>query len=52
MTIHEIPEPENLVPPDVCYDDYIKAIQKIKPTVSQADLLKQEEFTQEFGSEG
>jgi vacuolar protein-sorting-associated protein 4 len=52
MTLNEIPEPELLLPPDVCIDDFIKAMSKIKPTVSVADLKKQEAFTLEFGQEG
>ena len=52
MTLNEIPEPENLMPPDVCLADFVKAMSKIKPTVSIADLEKQEKFTSEFGQEG
>ena len=52
MTLNEIPEPELLLPPDVCKDDFIKAMSKIKPTVSKDDLKKQENFTVEFGQEG
>ena len=32
MTIGEITKPETLQPPKVCFEDYIKALQKIKPT--------------------
>ena len=52
MTLNDIPEPENLLPPDVCMSDFVKAMSKIKPTVSIADLEKQEKFTSEFGQEG
>lgn len=52
MTLGEIPEPELLRPPDVCKDDFVKAMSKIKPTVSVNDLKKQEQFTLEFGQEG
>ena len=52
MTLNDIPEPENLKPPDVCKADFIKAMSKIKPTVSVADLEKQQKFTTEFGQEG
>ena len=51
-TMNELEDPSLLRPPKVCFEDYIKAIQKIKPTVNKADLKKQEEFTQEFGQEG
>ena len=52
MKMHDMPNPEMLLPPDVCYDDYILALKKIKATVNQKDLEKQEEFTREFGQEG
>ncbi|MCQ2817469.1 MAG: hypothetical protein MJ252_09410 [archaeon] len=52
MTLADITEPDKLVPPKVCFEDYIKALQKTKPTVNQADLKRQEEFTKEFGQEG
>jgi vacuolar protein-sorting-associated protein 4 len=52
MTMHEIPEPELLKPSDVSIDDFIKAISNIKPTVSEEDLKRQDEFTKDFGSEG
>lgn len=52
MTMHEIPEPQLLKPNDVCIDDFLKAISNIKPTVSAEDLIRQDEFTKEFGSEG
>ncbi len=52
MTMNEIPEPEFLKPNDVCTEDFLKAMSNIKPTVSAADLLRQDEFTKNFGSEG
>lgn len=52
MLLTEIPEPELLRPPDVCKDDFMKAMSKIKPTVSINDLKRQEQFTLEFGQEG
>ena len=52
MTLNEIPEPEYLLPPEVCAEDYFTAMGKIKATVSEKDLEKQDEFTREFGSEG
>jgi vacuolar protein-sorting-associated protein 4 len=51
MTMNEIPEPEFLKPNDVSIDDFLKAMSNIKPTVSQEDLLRQEDFTKNFGSE-
>jgi vacuolar protein-sorting-associated protein 4 len=52
MTLNEIPEPEKLSPPDVSIEDYFTAMNKIKPTVTEKDLEKQEDFTREFGQEG
>jgi len=52
MTMNDVPEPENLMPPEVCKDDFLKAMTRIRPTVSVNDLLEQEKFTEEFGSEG
>lgn len=50
--MNEIPEPEYLKPHDVSVDDFLKAISNIKPTVSANDLIRQDEFTKNFGSEG
>ena len=52
MRMNELPEKDKLKEPDVCYEDFLLAIQKIKPTVSNADLDKQIIFTEEFGQEG
>jgi vacuolar protein-sorting-associated protein 4 len=52
MTLHEVPEPDKLNPPDVDFNDYMTSLSKIKPTVSEKDLEKQEEFTRDFGQEG
>jgi len=51
-TIQQIPEPHLLHPLPVCVEDYLTALGKIKPTVSEKDLIKQDEFTRDFGSEG
>jgi len=52
MTMNEIPEPQLLKPNDVAIHDFLKAMSNIKPTVSPSDLLRQEEFTRSYGSEG
>ncbi len=52
MKINDIPNPEALVAPVVTFEDFILSLQKMKPTVSKKDLERQEQFTQEFGSEG
>ena len=50
--LQDLPEPDKLKPPEVCFEDYLIALQKIKPTVTEADLKKNDDFTQEFGQEG
>jgi len=52
MTLLEIPDPEKLLTPPVTMEDYMIAFSKIKATVSQKDLEKQDEFTTNFGQEG
>lgn len=37
---------------DVTIEDFMAVLQKVKPSVSQADIGKQIEFTQQFGMEG
>ncbi|KAK1753243.1 vacuolar protein sorting-associated protein 4 [Echria macrotheca] len=43
---------EELLEPLVGKQDFIKAIKSSRPTVSEIDLKKNEEWTHEFGSEG
>ena len=38
MKMHDMANPEMLLPPDVCYEDYILALKKIKATVNEKDL--------------
>jgi vacuolar protein-sorting-associated protein 4 len=45
-------EGEQLLEPLVDFKDFVKAIKGSRPTVSQADLTRNAEWTQEFGSEG
>ena len=52
MTLTDISKPELLVPPEVTKNDFIKALTRIRPTVSLKDLEKQDNFTEEFGQEG
>ena len=52
MKINDIPDPKSLVAPVVTFEDFVLSLQRIKPTVSPDDLKKQEQFTEEFGSEG
>lgn len=43
---------EQLLEPVVDRKDFIKAIKASRPTVSIEDMKRNEEWTQEFGSEG
>ena len=52
MELNDIKVPEKLLAPPITVDDFVKAFSKIKPTVNAADLIRQEEFTKEFGQEG
>ncbi|KAH3672727.1 hypothetical protein WICMUC_004133 [Wickerhamomyces mucosus] len=45
-------EADELEEPALTIKDFIKAIKTSRPTVNEADLAKQEEFTQDFGQEG
>lgn len=44
--------PEDLIPPPISFMNFITALEKAKPAVTKEDLIKQEEFTREFGMEG
>ena len=52
MKINDIQNPEKLVAPVVTFEDFILSLQKMKPTVSEEDLRRQDDFTKEFGTEG
>lgn len=41
-----------LLEPPLVVKDFVKAIKASRPTVSQVDLVKNREWTEEFGSEG
>jgi len=42
----------DIIPPPIDYMDMIKALQKAKKSVSPEDLIRQQEFTRDFGMEG
>lgn len=35
--------------PPVCFEDYMQALTKVKPSVAPEDLKRQEDFTSQFG---
>jgi len=43
---------EDIIPPPIEKMDMIKALQKAKKSVAPEDLIKQQEFTRDFGMEG
>lgn len=51
MNMYDVPN-GCLKEPPVCYDDYMKALIRIKPSVAKEDLLRYEEFTSKFGQDG
>ena len=51
LKMNDISNLEMFLPTDICYKDYILSLKKVKATVNEKDLEKQEEFTREFGQE-
>ena len=45
-------DPNLVAPPPVLYDDYMQALMKVRPSVSQGDLGRYEKWTKEYGEEG
>jgi hypothetical protein len=43
----ELPKPELLKIPELCIDDFMKALLNIKPTISKDYLIKYEVFIKE-----
>ena len=51
LKMNDISNLEMFFPTDICYKNYILSLKKVKATVNEKDLEKQEEFTREFGQE-
>ena len=51
MNMYDIPGGMLREPP-VCYDDFMKALTRIKPSVALEDLKRYEDFTSKFGQDG
>ena len=51
MTLYQV-DSKLLRAPDVTTEEFFQALSKIKPSVSQADLERQIEFTSSFGQDG
>lgn len=45
-------DPEQVAEPILTMKDFLKAVQKARPTVNHEDIAKQVEWTQDFGMEG
>jgi len=45
-------EGEDLLEPRLTINDFLKSIQKARPSVSDSDILQHKSFTEEFGQEG
>ena len=51
MVLMDVPK-GSLKPPKINGEDFFKILDSTKPSVSQNDLIKQQQFTEEFGLEG
>jgi hypothetical protein len=51
MTIMDM-DPKLLRCPDVCMDDFMQAITRIKPSVCDKDIEDHIKWTHEFGQDG
>jgi vacuolar protein-sorting-associated protein 4 len=51
MTWTEV-DTDKLLEPPLLLKDFMKAIKASRPTVSQEDIKRSEDWTAEFGSEG
>lgn len=45
-------ESDQLLEPPLVLKDFVKAVKGARPTVSQDDIKKSDDWTAEFGSEG
>lgn len=51
MTWEQV-DTDELLEPIVDFKDFVKSVKASRPTVSQEDLKRNQEWTAEFGSEG
>ena len=52
LKMSQIPDSKAVLAPKVEFEDFKKALEKAKPTVSEKDLVMHEKFTKDFGQEG
>ena len=51
MGMYDVPDGKLKEPP-VCFEDFMQALTKCKPSVSKEDLVRYEDFTAQFGEDG
>jgi vacuolar protein-sorting-associated protein 4 len=51
MSWHDVPA-HKLMEPPLLASDFFNVLQKIKPSVSEEDIQRSKEWTEEYGSEG
>ena len=51
MSWAEVPG-EKLMEPPVLYQDFVRAVKKVRPSVNQDDIKLQKDWTEQFGEEG
>jgi vacuolar protein-sorting-associated protein 4 len=45
-------DPTLLRAPDVCMEDFMMAVARIKPSVNEGDITEHVKWTEEFGQDG
>ncbi|KYF40219.1 putative vacuolar protein sorting-associated protein vps4, partial [Toxoplasma gondii TgCatPRC2] len=51
MRLMEVP-PNRLLPPELSMEDFIAVLRNARPSVSEEDIRRHEEWTRRFGVEG
>jgi vacuolar protein-sorting-associated protein 4 len=51
MKLMQVP-PAQLKAPEVCFEDYMEALQNVKPSVNEEDIEEHHKWTAEFGQDG
>uniref|UniRef100_A0A0A9WUK5 Vacuolar protein sorting-associated protein 4B n=1 Tax=Lygus hesperus TaxID=30085 RepID=A0A0A9WUK5_LYGHE len=51
MSLYDVPG-DQLLPPKLCLQHFLDAVSNTKPSVSSKDLVQQEQWTQQFGTDG
>jgi len=51
MTLFDV-KPDELLEPEVLFEDFVHACERVRPSVSPGDLRAHENFTAKYGMEG